>query len=34
MISYEISLGSVILAVLVVARTLNFSAIIDSQKTV
>ena len=34
MISYEISLGSVILAVLVVARTLNFSAIIDSQKTI
>ena len=34
MISYEISLGSVILAVLVVARTLNFSSIIDSQKTV
>jgi NADH:ubiquinone oxidoreductase subunit H len=34
MISYEISLGSVILSVLVVGRTLNFSDIVATQKTI
>ncbi len=34
MISYEISLGSVVLSVLVVARTLNFSDIVTTQKGV
>ncbi len=32
MISYEISLGTVILSVLVLGRTLNFSDIVDNQK--
>jgi NADH-quinone oxidoreductase subunit H len=32
MISYEISLGAVILSVLVVGRTLNFSDIVNTQK--
>ncbi len=34
MISYEISLGAVVLSVLVVARTLNFSDIVSTQKGV
>jgi NADH:ubiquinone oxidoreductase subunit H len=34
MISYEISLGAVILSVLVVGRTLNFSDIVMTQKTI
>jgi NADH:ubiquinone oxidoreductase subunit H len=34
MISYEISLGAVILSVLVVGRTLNFSDIVATQKTI
>jgi len=34
MISYEISLGAVILSILVVGRTLNFSEIVETQKSV
>jgi NADH:ubiquinone oxidoreductase subunit H len=34
MISYEISLGAVILSVLVLSRTLNFSDIVESQRNV